>query len=138
MTIINKVVLHTDGACRGNPGQSAIGVLVLDILGNELDSHKKCIGHKTNNESEYHALIEGLQVAAKHTRNEVEVFMDSELIVKQMNGTNRIKAENLYVLFQKVKDAERPFSKVIYNWRPRNHPNQIKADKLANSALDGN
>lgn len=135
--MIQKIYLNADGGARKNPGPAAIGIVLFDENKNHLESYKECIGNTTNNVAEYKALIKALQLAAKHTRNEVHVFMDSELVIKQMNGLFRIKAAHLFPLFQEVKNCERVFNKVIYNCVTRNNKFQLQADDLVNEALYG-
>ncbi|MBI2105680.1 ribonuclease HI family protein [Candidatus Woesearchaeota archaeon] len=135
--VISKILIHADGGSRKNPGAAAIGILVLDEEKNKLEEYKECIGNTTNNVAEYKALIKSLQIAAKYTRDEVHIFMDSELIINQINGLYRIKSQHLFSLFQEVKDCERAFKKVVYNHIPRSNRFQSIADKLVNEALDG-
>jgi ribonuclease HI len=135
--IINHVKLFTDGACNGNPGPGAIGVLICEEDGKELWKCNDCVGHCTNNTAEYKALITGLNQRAKFTRNRVTCFSDSELVVNQMNGTYRIKAPHLLDLFKEVKQCETPFKKVIYSHVKRGNPFIQKVDRLANDALQG-
>jgi ribonuclease HI len=131
------VKVYTDGACRGNPGSGAIGILISDGEGNVLDQHKECIGECTNNIAEYAALSKGLDLALKHTRNKVEVYSDSKLVVCQMSGVWRIKKPHLKRLFDKVKQKEARFGKVIYNHVPRENQFIQQVDQMANEALDG-
>ena len=93
------ISVNADGGSRCNPGPAAIGILVWDENRIEISSYKECIGDKTNNEAEYIALIKALELAMKHTRKRVHIFMDSELVIKQMNGRYRVKADNLRPLF---------------------------------------
>jgi len=130
-----KIIVHADGGARKNPGPAAIGIMIFDEHYNELNHYKECIGDTTNNVAEYKALIKSLELSTKHTRGEVYIFMDSELVINQMNGFYRIKKDHLLPLFQEVKNAERPFKKVVYNSVPRNNRYQEKADKLVNEAL---
>jgi len=134
--MIQKVFVNADGGARNNPGPAAIGIVICDENKNKLECYKECIGYTTNNVAEYKALITGLQIAAKHTRGEVHVFMDSELVINQMNGNYRIKAPHLLPLLQEVKNCERIFSKVVYNCVTRDNRYQVLADKLVNEALD--
>ena len=127
--------MHADGGARKNPGPAAIGILIFDENYNELDHHKERIGDTTNNVAEYKALIKGLELSTKHTRGKVHIFMDSELVINQMNGFYRIKAEHLLPLFQDAKNAERPFKRVVYNSVPRTNKYQEKADRLVNEIL---
>lgn len=133
----NEIRLFTDGGSRGNPGPGAIGILLLDEQGKEIENFKECIGHTTNNRAEYKALIKGLDLAAKHTRNMVHCYLDSELVVKQMTGLWRLKDDELRMLYHKAKDSERPFKQVTYTHVRRTDAYIKIADKLVNEALDG-
>lgn len=135
--IPEKIYVNCDGGARKNPGPAAIGVVIWDENHDKLDECKECIGDTTNNVAEYKSLIKALELSAKHTRKEVHVFMDSELVVRQVNGSYRIKAKHLYPLFQEVKKCEQCFDKVVYNIVTRNNRYQIHADKLVNEALEG-
>lgn len=135
--MFSKILIHADGGSRKNPGAAAIGVVIFDEERKKLESYKECIGNTTNNVAEYKALLKALQLAAKHTRKEVHIFMDSELIINQMNGVYKIKSADMLELFQKVKDYERTFTKVVYNYVPRENKFQAMADRLVNEALEG-
>lgn len=137
MAFIDLVKVYTDGACRGNPGSGAIGILISDDEGNVLDQHKECIGECTNNIAEYTALKKGLDLAVAHTRKKVVVHSDSKLVVCQMNGIWRIKKPHLKSLFDEVKQKEARFDKVIYNHVPRENQFIRQVDQMANDALDG-
>lgn len=137
MAFIDLVKIYTDGACRGNPGSGAIGILISDGEGNVLDQHKECIGDCTNNIAEYAALSKGLDLAVQHTRKKVEVYSDSKLVVHQMSGVWRIKKPHLKSLFDEVKQKEARFDKVIYTHLPRTSEFIKQADQMANDALDG-
>ncbi len=136
--MLSKINVHADGGSRGNPGAAAIGIIIFDENRNQLESYNECIGNATNNVAEYRALLKALQLAAKHTRKEVHIFMDSELIINQMNGIYKIKSAEMLELFQEVKDHERTFTKVVYNYVRRGNKFQMMADKLVNEALEGN
>jgi ribonuclease HI len=131
-----KIFINADGGARRNPGPAAIGIVICDENRNELECYKECIGDATCNTAEYKALIKALQLAAKYTRGEVQIFMDSELVVRQVNGSYRIKKDHLLELYNQVKNYERPFVRVIYNNVTRNNQYQTKADQLVNEALD--
>lgn len=131
-----KIYLYTDGGSRGNPGQSAIGVVICDEDKQILCSHKECIGFGTNNEAEYKALTKGLEIAAGYCRDEVVFFSDSELLIRQLNGQYRIKAKNLLDLYYEVQYREKPFKKITYNHQNRNHKFIQQCDTLVNQALD--
>jgi ribonuclease HI len=132
-----KVSINCDGGARKNPGPAAIGIVVWDENRNKLEEHKECIGDTTNNVAEYKSLIKALELAAKHTRKDVQVFMDSELVIRQVTGVYRIKKKHLFELFQEVKKHEQAFSKVVYNSVRRDNRYQVEADRLVNEALNG-
>ena len=134
---MNAVKLFTDGGSRGNPGPGAIGVLLLDERDNEIERFKECIGHTTNNRAEYKALIKGLDLAAKHTRDTVHCYLDSELVVKQMSGLWLLKNDELRTLFHEAKDKEHAFQrKPIYTHVRRTNPNMRIVDRLVNEAFE--
>ena len=132
----NKIYLYADGGSRGNPGQSAIGVVICDENKQILTTYKECIGNATNNEAEYKALIKGLEISAGYCRDDVVFFSDSELLIKQLNGQYRIKAPNLLELYYKVQYRVKPFKNIVFNHHNRNHRFIQMCDKLVNEALD--
>jgi ribonuclease HI len=133
---IDKLSIFIDGASRGNPGHGAIGFVIYDQNGNILREYAECIGNCTNNVAEYKALIKALEFGSTHSRGEVICFMDSELVVKQMNGSFRLKKTHLKELFQEVKLKESMYKKVTYQNLPREHPKIVRVDKIVNKALD--
>jgi ribonuclease HI len=132
----NKIVMYTDGGSRNNPGPAAVGVYIETL-------HKQFghyIGEKTNNEAEYEAVIFGLnkikQLLGKDKigKIEIECYLDSELVKKQLNHEYKIKEKNIQELFLKVWNLMLDFGKVKFFHIPREE-NKI-ADKLVNEALD--
>ena len=122
-----------DGASRSNPGDASIGVsIVLD--GKEVHAISKKIGIATNNEAEYQALIDGLNFCIDNSIKEIDVFLDSNLVVEQVNKNYKVKAENLKVLNSKVDELIQEFNfiKINHVYREENK----RADQLANMALD--
>ena len=87
--------LRTDGASRGNPGDSAIGVVIEDDQGMRLRTFHRFIGTRTNNEAEYQALIDGLKAVAEWEPDRLEIFLDSKLVVEQVKGAYRVKDAKL-------------------------------------------
>ena len=134
---IEEVKLFSDGGCRRNPGPGAIGVLILDEANRELCKHAECIGDTTNNRAEYRALIKGLDLCAKYTRGRVCCFTDSQLIVKQMSGTYRLRADELRRLYHEVRKHAQPFKEVIYQHVQRTNPYIKKVDGLLSEAFQG-
>lgn len=131
-----KIYVYTDGGSRGNPGPAAIGVVIFDENRQILQEYNECIGESTNNRAEYKALIKGLELATAHCRKEIVCCLDSELVVRQLTGSYRIKSEPLKKLFYVLKNREEAFEKVVYNHVKRNNPYIQRADKLVNEALD--
>lgn len=130
-------MLYTDGGSRGNPGPSAIGVLIYSQQGMLLASHKEYIGQATNNQAEYAAVLEGLEMAREFTEGgEVLCHSDSKLMVNQLSGDYAIKEPRLKEACQKVKESERSFSMVRYIHLPRTDPRIKLADALVNRVLD--
>jgi ribonuclease HI len=128
------IQLYTDGGSRGNPGPAAFAYLIYDE-DKELTTYKKKLGTTTNNVAEYTAVLEGLKRAATLDK-EVQVFSDSELVVKQLNSEYKIKKPHLKELYIRIKQVESKLEKVSYTHRSRSHKMQKLADKLVNEALD--
>ncbi len=126
-----KVIIYTDGGARGNPGPAAIGVV---INGKEYGEY---VGEQTNNQAEYAAVIFALKKAKAlfgKKSAELEVRMDSELVVRQLNGAYKIEEPSLKSLFVDVWNLKMDFKKVAFIHVPREQ-NKI-ADKMVNKVLD--
>jgi len=130
------VKVYTDGASRGNPGPAAIGVVVCDADETVLREHKEHIGQATNNEAEYRAIIAGLDLASNFTRKEIVCTTDSELVVRHLAGSYRLKSDRMRALFSRVREEEGSFERVSFRHRPRLTGHLRRADELANEALD--
>lgn len=128
----NKATLYTDGGARGNPGPAGIGVVLKSD--NKQLTFKKYIGEATNNQAEYQAVIFGLQKAKELGAQEVDVFLDSELVQQQLSQKYKIKNPDLGPLFVKVWNLAVGFKKVKYV-HIRRSDNKL-ADKLVNEAID--
>lgn len=126
--------LYTDGASRGNPGNGGIGAVLYDEDGNVYASAKEFLGVCTNNEAEYRALILGLTEALKRRCRNLSIFMDSELLVRQIQGIYKVKNKNLQNLMQEVRKLLSFLDdySVQHVERSRN----AEADRLANEAID--
>ena len=129
-----KLKLYTDGGARGNPGPAGIGAVILDEKGDVIAEISEYIGETTNNQAEYRALIAGLAKAKELDVKEIEVFLDSELVVKQLNREYRVKDKDLAPLFLEVYNISLGFKKIVFKhiYREKNE----LADKLVNQALD--
>ena len=135
---MSRVILHTDGGARGNPGPAAIGVVVeVEHEGaRELVAEVgEKIGVATNNVAEYRALIRGLEEASRLGATEVQAFLDSQLVVEQMNGRFKVKHENVVPLHRRAQELRNGFKKVTFGYVPR--AQNAGADALVNAALDG-
>ncbi len=131
-----KLRTYTDGGARGNPGPAAIGVLICSVDGDILEEHSETIGEATNNVAEYKALIAGMKKAKQLNAEELDCFMDSMLVVKQLTGEFRIKHINMQKLYDEVQKVRREFKHVSYHHVPREEENIQRADQLVNYALD--
>lgn len=127
---------YTDGASRGNPGPAAWAFLVGDEEGRILAEGAGLLGRMTNNEAEYHAVINALGRAKVLHARRVVLFSDSELVIRQLRGEYQVRKAHLHDLFLRVKDLEQHFLSVDYQYVRREHPLIQAADKLCNRALD--
>ena len=128
------VNLYTDGGARGNPGHAAIGVVIQDENGKVLETISEYIGKATNNIAEYIALIRGLKKTSEMKHKEVACFLDSELVVKQLNNEYKLKNAELAKLFIQIHNLRGQFKKVIFTHIDR-EKNKM-ADRLVNDALN--
>jgi ribonuclease H / adenosylcobalamin/alpha-ribazole phosphatase len=131
-----RFIVEADGGSRGNPGPAGYGALVRDEeTGIVLAERSESIGTATNNVAEYNGLIAGLRAAAEiDPRADVEVRMDSKLVIEQMSGRWKVKHPDMKPLAQTAAEAARSFSRVTYTWVPREQNKH--ADRLANEAMD--
>jgi len=135
---MEKVTINTDGGAIGNPGPAGIGVVIRG-KGRE-KRYSEPIGIATNNEAEYKALIFALKKAKllfgkKNAKNlEVECFLDSELVVRQLNGEYKIKEKELQPLFLEVWNLKIDFKNVKFIHIPREANKE--ADELVGQAID--
>ncbi|MFQ5429766.1 MAG: ribonuclease HI family protein [Phycisphaerae bacterium] len=129
-----NVTIHIDGGARGNPGPAGAGVTIRDEQGACLFEGGFFLGHMTNNAAEYNALIRALQVARTAGATRLQIFSDSELLVRQVNGDYRVKNAGLKVLFNDAAARLRDFE----DWRVRHVRREAndRADELANQAMD--
>ncbi|MFC1938457.1 ribonuclease HI family protein [Chloroflexota bacterium] len=128
-----KVVIHSDGASRGNPGLAAIGATIKDEEGKLIARISRHIGTTTNNQAEYRAIIAALEEAVRLNARQVELNSDSELVVKQMKGEYRVKNAALKPLYQRAKQLQNSLEDFTITHIPRQQ--NTEADSLANRAL---
>lgn len=133
--------VYTDGGARGNPGPAAIGVVFIDE-DKEIGHISKTIGIATNNVAEYTAVIEALSWLISNFKkissfDKIQFFLDSQLVVSQLNGLFKVKNSNLRELIFEIRKKESELAKeVFYSYIPR-EKNKL-ADNFVNEALDNN
>src|SRR3989338_5213563 len=113
---MEKIIVHTDGGSRGNPGPAAIGVFIQDASGGVMARYGETIGK------------------AKSKQTNADVYMDSELIVRQLNGEYKIEVEHLIPFFIKIWNLKIDFAGVTFSHVPREKNKE--ADAMVNEALD--
>jgi ribonuclease HI len=126
--------IYSDGACRGNPGPSGIGAVILNDKGKVVHEISKYIGVVTNNVAEYEALLEALDYCVKKKISPVEILADSQLMIRQLSGQYKVKHPNMIPLHQKAKEYMTHlkitgFTHVLREFNKR-------ADALANAGID--
>jgi len=130
---VKRVIIHADGTSLGNPGPAAIGVTIKDEQGQLVASISRGIGRATNNQVEYRALIAALEKATKLGAEEVDANLDSELIVRQINGKYRVRNLALKPLYQQVKKLQSRLRGFTITHVPRQQ--NTEAHKLASMAV---
>lgn len=129
-----KIKIYTDGGARGNPGPAAIGVVIKDDQDKILKTYAEYLGKTTNNQAEYKGLVKGLELAQEFKPKEIDCYLDSELVVKQMKQEYKVKDKDLQPLFVKVWNLALKYKKVKYH-HIRRELNK-EADALLNIELD--
>ena len=137
---MEKIIIYIDGGSRGNPGPSAFGVIFYNSKGDILKKYSEYISKATNNEAEYQGLIFALKKAKayfgkeKLKKIEIELFSDSQLLVKQMNGEYKILDSKIQPLFLKAWNLKIGYKNIKISFIVR-EKNQ-EADRLVNQILD--
>lgn len=131
---VRNVKIYADGGSRGNPGPSASGFVIVDFQNNILVEKGIYLGVTTNNQAEYQSLKLALEEAHKLGVLQVEVFMDSLLVINQMLGKFKIKNRDLWSIYTSIKELIKLFNKVSFTHVPR-ELNKL-ADRMVNIALD--
>jgi ribonuclease HI len=129
-----RLRVHSDGAARGNPGLAGAGAVLSTPDGAVVERLGKFLGTQTNNVAEYTALLLGLARAKALGAREVEVFADSELMIRQLEGRYQVKAPGLKPLYEQARALLRGFSKVRLQHVPREQNKD--ADEMSNRAID--
>lgn len=128
-----KATLYTDGGARGNPGPAGIGY-VLQIETADTHAVGEYIGETTNNQAEYTALIKGLKKAQQQGVTQLRCFLDSELVVKQLNGQYKVRHPDMLPLYDQVQKLKSGFTSITFSHVQRSK--NAKADALVNQAID--
>ncbi len=130
----DSLIVHTDGAARGNPGPAGIGVVIESSPGHVVQRIARGIGRRTNNQAEYEAVIAGLMAAHALRAQQVTLMLDSELVAKQLRGQYRVRNEDLKELSGHATALLRRFAgaRIVHVPRGRN----ADADRLANEGID--
>ncbi len=131
-----KIKVYSDGGARGNPGPAAAAAVLMNPEGEVLAEVSEYMPHATNNQAEYTAILIGLQKAKEIEAEEVEMFMDTELAVKQLKGEYKVKNPELAKLFVKVWNLTHEFKQVSFNHVRREYNKE--ADALVNKTIDAN
>lgn len=128
-----KILMKVDGACYPNPGNMAIGIVIYKD-GELFKKISEAIGYGTNNIAEYKALIRGLEEVTKINPERIDVYCDSQLVVKQLNKIYKVKDKGIIPLFNRVEEIVQTISgKIYFIWDRRD--NNFVADGLAKRAL---
>jgi probable phosphoglycerate mutase len=132
------LLIYTDGASRGNPGEASYGYIIYARGGEILRQEGKILGITTNNVAEYTAVLAAYQYILKKWGSKkdlkIELRADSKLVIEQLAGRFKIKSPHLMIIFRQIKEIESEFGVVIYKHVPR--AENFIADRLANQALD--
>lgn len=134
MKTVKHIRLWTDGGARGNPGPAGIGAVLKDGNGTLLAEVSEYIGETTNNQAEYRALLAALVHAKKFGATHIQVFMDSQLVVEQLNRRYKVKNPDLQKRFIEIWNLLQEFTKVTFAHVPREQNKE--ADRLVNAAID--
>jgi ribonuclease HI len=131
-----RIKVFSDGAARGNPGPAAIAYSIYDESGTCIDSGARLIGRATNNEAEYQALLLAMDRAREHCRDIAHFFLDSELVVKQVNGKYRARDERMRDYLSEVLSKMKCFRIVRVVHVPRENERTQLVDRMVNETLD--
>jgi len=130
---MEELIIYTDGCSKGNPGSAGIGIVMYNKSGEVAKKISRYIGMATNNYAEYTALKIALEEAYNMGARRVRLFLDSELVVRQLKGEYKIKSEDLKPLYESVTYLLKKFD--YYEINHVNREFNKEADKLANLAL---
>ncbi len=129
-----KLIIYTDGGARGNPGPGGLGVVIYNGKKEVIDKISEFLGVVTNNQAEYKAVIAALKKAKELGGQELDFYLDSELVVKQLKREYKVKNKDLAPLFLEIHNLSLSFKKISYTHIRREF--NAAADALANEAMD--
>ena len=129
-----EVLIHTDGASRGNPGQASAGLVVYNQDKQSIYEEGFLLGIQTCNFAEYSAVLRALQLSAQNKISRLLLKSDSALLVNQLLGLYKVRSPNIKQLYQECKKWKKEIPKVQFQHVRREH--NKKADELANLILD--
>jgi len=130
----DRLILYFDGASRGNPGRAGAGIWMTDGEGKKVAEMSRYLGHKTNNQAEYWALLLGVREAKRLGGKSLHIFTDSELVERQIKGVYRVRDLDLKALHRTVQQNLKAFSSFEIESIPREENRE--ADRLANEAIE--
>ncbi|OGR82394.1 MAG: hypothetical protein A2636_07275 [Elusimicrobia bacterium RIFCSPHIGHO2_01_FULL_64_10] len=134
---MERLAIYIDGASRGNPGPASYGVLIQDEAGKLLREIHDTIGEATNSVAEYRALLRALEEAKKLGARRLEIYTDSQLVARQFDGSYKVRHGDLREMMGRIRALEEEFASVTVTHIPRSsHPGNVRADRLANIALN--
>lgn len=128
------VRVYSDGAARGNPGPAGAGAVVTDATGRPLARLGRFLGRQTNNHAEYMGVLIGLEAAKEMGAEQVDVFADSQLMIRQLEGKFQVKSATLRPLFEQARGLLRQFPRYTLTHIPREENGA--ADEMSNRAID--
>lgn len=131
---MKNLIIYTDGGARNNPGPAGVGAVIMDENREVVAQISEYIGEATNNQAEYKAVIAAMRKAKELKASGLEFYLDSELIVKQLNREYRVKDKDLAPLFLQVHNLSLGFKKITFCHIPREENEE--ADRLVNLAID--
>ncbi|WP_163786579.1 ribonuclease HI family protein [Myxococcus vastator] len=129
-----RLRVYSDGAARGNPGPAGAGAVLMDPAGNVVARLGRFLGHQTNNCAEYMGLLLGLKHAQSLGARELDVYADSELLIRQLGGRYQVKSPTLKPLYEEARKLLKGFTKVKLHHVPR--AQNAEADEMSNRAID--
>ena len=127
-------IAYIDGGSRGNPGPAGYGVVIQDGAGKAVATLSQSIGKATNNVAEYHALLAALEHVLQQDGSRLQVYCDSELVVRQMQGRYRVQSPDLKPLHARARQLVSRLERFSIQHIPREQ--NCLADQLANEAMD--